>query len=528
VSDPRKQYAPGTVLDPEEIGLDVNEAAPPVAAPPAEPAIHGESQAGAALRGAESGALFGFNQKAAAGIDTLVSHHPWLADFAAKISGDESLRDPSMTYEQRLEKYKQAAAESAAKYPKTTFASEVGGAVLPGAGRLAGIAGKGVEAAAERFGGQAAGRIAKILAPAGEGAAIGVTTAEGEDTDHARGAGLGAALGMAPGLLGAVARPLGRLLRKVPWLGSAPERIKPVQAAANAQGLGIADTKAEAERLLREATKDPEARRAVFGQEPSTEGATRLAQHVVDLRNGLTATILSLPAKAAGALKEHLAQIGEAIDAGDMKAVRQAAAEATKESARLGLSPDEEKNIADRIRRLDVATRLAHGINESVPHGGTVSPVHPRQAALLSGNPVPALSEAAGGVNPHQNIMAAGMGMAKKPVRALGRKAAEFMVDTEAGNTAGIQEKANELLHRNLSPSRALLQAIQSKHGLNAGENENEPIHTADELAKQFRAMGMSDHQIARIIEHEYNAPMAKRLRAEGKGAEVKKIEGAP
>ena len=128
----KKFFPVGVPVSAEDFGIQPDEPPPPAAPTPAEgPAINGESQAGAAIRGVESGALAGFNEKAAAGSDTATSHVPWLADFAAKVSGVETLRDPSLTYDQRLQRYKAAAAESASKYPKTTIAADIAGAALP-------------------------------------------------------------------------------------------------------------------------------------------------------------------------------------------------------------------------------------------------------------------------------------------------------------------------------------------------------------------------------------------------------------
>lgn len=513
------KYAPGTVLSPEEAGLQPDEPTAAAPAPAEGPAVHGESQVGAALRGVESGALAGFNSKLAAGIDTFASHHPWIADFGAKITGDESLRDPSMTYEQRLAKYKQVAAESAANYPKTTLAGDVAGAALPsGPGGVARIATKGGEAIAERALGAGAARVARVLAPAAEGAGMGALIAEGEDADHAHGAAVGAALGLGPSLAAAAARPLARVLRRVPALGSAPERIKPVQHAANAMGLGIEDTRKEAERLMTAAGKDPVVSEHVLKGDPTHEGANTLAQHTVDLKNKLLATVLALPKESAGkgarALVDAMKSMAKAVEGGDLKAMREAGVEAAKEATRAGLTPDQQEEIAGQVRRLDTAARLAVSVAHVAPHAGPAGYQHPFVAAA-SGNATPAVVEAAAGINPGRHLMAAGVGQLKRPIRAADRALAGFIHAGETGETAGVQEQARELMTRTGSPTRSLLAAIEQKHG--AGEREGEPVHSADDLVAEFKKMGMGDHEIARIIGNEYNKPLERKLRAEGK-----------
>lgn len=139
--------------------------APQASTPDADPNVDTEPNAFESfIHGAAQGGLGGFGTSAAAAIDYGASKVPGLRDLAAKVSGDETLTDPSLTYDQRRQnEYARLSAAKTAHPLATTIGSAVGtGAEVAAAGIAApetmlGAAGMGAVGAASQAAGERVG-----------------------------------------------------------------------------------------------------------------------------------------------------------------------------------------------------------------------------------------------------------------------------------------------------------------------------------------------------------------------------------
>lgn len=139
-------FPPGFVPDPPSQGT-----LPPGFVPdsPATAPAPEVSMGQSAARGALQGASMGFGDEAAAAIDTAVSQVPGVRSLAQMFQSSNlpSVENPSLTYAQRRDAYRQANANAQQANPLTYGAGELAGAVAT-APAIPSLAGRGIVTAA--------------------------------------------------------------------------------------------------------------------------------------------------------------------------------------------------------------------------------------------------------------------------------------------------------------------------------------------------------------------------------------------